>query len=100
MVFESVGWSVINFGPNTPLYSLKSGIENNDPEIICISGSIFDDVERLTMDYNSFLSDLGPNRPKIVLGGRAFEKEDIRQRFSADCYPLSFTQLAEFAESQ
>ncbi|NNE68516.1 MAG: helix-turn-helix domain-containing protein [Pyrinomonadaceae bacterium] len=99
MIFESEGWSVINFGPNTPLYSLMSGIENNDPKMICISASMILDVERVSMDYKEFLENLGSERPKIAIGGRAFEKEDIRERFSADYFPKTFTELSQIAQS-
>lgn len=96
LVFESLGWSVINFGPNTPFFSLLSAIEDNRPHTICISGSIISDVERLTMDFERLTESIDMSKSRIIMGGRAFRDPDIRKRFPADFYPDTFQDLAAF----
>jgi len=99
-VFESHGWSVLNFGPNTPLFSLYFQIKCNEPDIVCIAGTILEDVERLTMDYSKFAKKaVEISRPKFIIGGRAFRSEGIRERFPADFYPETFQDLADILRS-
>lgn len=95
MVFESCGWSVLNFGPNTPFFSLKDECLKEKPDIICISASLLPDFDRLAADYSSFRSMID-KETKIVLGGHGFDDEDTRSRFPASCYPKSFKDLSEF----
>ncbi len=97
MVFESEGWEVMNFGSNTPLFSVADEVIHHCPDLICISSTIMSDVERLSRDYDSFRKRIRTRNLPIVLGGRAFEDKKIHQRFPADHYPESFEELAKLA---
>ena len=97
MVLESKGWSVLNFGANTPFFSLKDECLKENPDVICISASMLPDFDRLAADYSSFRSMIS-KETKVVLGGHGFDDPDTRSRFPADCYPMSFKDLADFIQ--
>ncbi len=99
MTIENEGWEVMNFGANTPLYSLAEEVLQHTPHIICISATIINDVERLSRDYKSFTEQLSKSKTLIILGGRAFKDEQIRQRFPAKFYVQSFAETAEITRS-
>lgn len=99
MVYENCGWNVLNFGPNTPLFSLHKEIKNNKPDMLCVSGCILEDIERLTLDFKRLNSLLSGTLTKLVLGGRAFSDIEIRNRFPADHYPNTFSELADYIRS-
>lgn len=99
MIFESYGWNVLNFGPNTPLFSLHKEIKNHKPEMLCISACILEDIERLTRDFQSLRAVTSSTSAKLTLGGRAFVDNEIRERFPADHYPQNFTDLAGIIRS-
>jgi len=98
IIIENEGWEVLNFGANTPLYSLAEEVLQHSPEMICISATIMTDVERLSRDYKSFAEQISKLKIPIVLGGRAFKDERIRPRFPADYYVRSFSEVAELAQ--
>jgi len=98
-VLENEGWEVLNFGANTPLYSLAEEILQHAPELICISATMMGDVERLSRDYKVFTEQIGKLKIPIVFGGRAFADEQIRRRFPANLYARSFTEVINFTQS-
>ena len=97
MIFETEGWEVMNFGANTPLYSLTDEILHHTPEAVCVAATTMSDYDRLARDYTTFRSRIGKLKSPVILGGRVFKDSRIRQRFPADFYAESFSQLAEFA---
>ena len=99
MTFENEGWEVMNFGANTPLYSLAEEVLQHSPDIICISATIINDVERLSRDYKTFIEQIAKSKIPILLGGKAFKDEQIRRRFPARSYLQSFTETAEFTQN-
>lgn len=96
IILESRGWEVLNFGSNTPLYSLTSEVLQHSPKLICISAAVIHDLERLTRDYKEFRLDINQNNTVIVIGGKGFHDERVRQRFSANFYAESFSELNGF----
>lgn len=97
ITLENEGWEVLNFGANTPLYSLKEEIKKHSPEMVCISATIFNDIERLSRDFAEFRDLAIKQKTSIVLGGKIFEDECVKKRFPADLYAQSFNEVAEFA---
>lgn len=97
ITLENEGWEVLNFGANTPLYSLKEEIQKHSPELICISATIFNDIERLSRDFADLRELAVKQKTSIVLGGRIFDDECIRKRFPADLYAQNFREVAEYA---
>lgn len=100
MTLESEGWEVMNFGPNTPLFSLAEEIGRHSPELVCISSTLMDNIERAARDYEDFRQRTSKKKFRILLGGRTFTDEAIRARFPADAYPDSFSQVAGIARRQ
>ena len=86
------------FGSNTPLFSLTDEVKHHSPDLICISSTIMNDVERLSRDYETFYRKARSLRIPVVLGGRSFEDPKIHARFPADHYPVNFTELVDIAQ--
>lgn len=99
ITIENEGWEVLNFGANTPLYSLKEEIIKHLPDMICISATMMNDIERLSRDYLDLREIADKNKISIILGGRIFRDECVRKRFPGDAYADSFDEVAEFARS-
>jgi excisionase family DNA binding protein len=98
-ILENEGWEVLNFGANTPLYSLGEEILRHTPELVCVSATIMTDIERLARDYKIFLEQIAKLKIPVIFGGRAFADEQIRRRFSADLYARSFGEVVNFTQS-
>ena len=99
ITFENEGFEAVNFGASTPLYSLVEEVLRYAPQIVCVSATIVNDLERLSRDYKSFREQTAKLKAPVLLGGRVFEDEQIRRRFDAEFYARSFTEVAEFARS-
>ncbi|MCS6873963.1 MAG: B12-binding domain-containing protein [Pyrinomonadaceae bacterium] len=98
MIFESHGWEVMNFGSNTPVYSLAEETLVHSPEVICIASTVMEDYDRLARDYSHFRSRISRLKIPVILGGRMFQDERVRSRFPAEYYPSSFSELSRFIE--
>ncbi len=96
MTFESEGVEVLNFGSNTPLYSFAEEVLHHSPNLVCISATIITDIERISRDFKEFQAKIAKLKIPIILGGRVFADECLRQRFAADFYPQSFSALTQF----
>ena len=98
VVLESSGWEVLNFGANTPLYSLTEEILQHSPELICVSATLILDLDRTTRDYKDFRHEAVKHDVSIVLGGSTFKDETVRRRFPAHLHAESFNHLFAFAQ--
>ncbi len=99
MTFEDEGWEVLNFGANTPLKCLAKEISRHLPTVVCISATIIADVELLARHYKCFAERVSKLKIPILLGGRAFKDEEIRQRFPAEFYAENFEQTTKFTQN-
>lgn len=99
ITLENEGWEVMNFGANTPLYSLTDEILHHTPEAVCIAAAIINDYERVARDYKEFRARIAKLKIPVVLGGRAFADERQRARFPAELYAENFTEFAEFLKN-
>jgi excisionase family DNA binding protein len=98
MTLESLGWDVMNFGANTPLFSIADEILHHSPQIVCISSTVMENIERTSYDYKAFCEKISKQKTRILLGGNIFNDENIRSRFPAESYPKSFTEVARIAK--
>ncbi len=96
LTFESEGWEVLNFGANTPLFSLATEVLVHKPHIVCLSSTVMDNLERTSRDYKDFCEKVCKTKTKIIIGGQTFTDKNLRSRFPADLYPQSFADVAEF----
>jgi len=95
IIIENEGWEVLNYGANTPLYSLAEEVVQHSPKIVCLSATVVNDVERLARDYKNFSEQISKLKIPILIGGRIFEDERVRQRFPAQYYARNFAEVAE-----
>jgi excisionase family DNA binding protein len=100
IAIENEGFEVINFGASTPLYCMADEVVQHSPDMVCISATVVNDLERLTRDYKDFKERIAKLGIPILLGGRAFQDENLRRRFKSEFYARSFTHIAEFARDQ
>ena len=98
IILESAGWQVVNFGANLPFHSLGAEIVKRKPELVCISVTVINELERAALDYRTLQTQICKLNAKVVFGGRAFADERIKKRFPADLHADSFARLLEFAQ--
>ena len=98
MTLENDGWEVMNFGANTPLYSLGDEVLYHTPELVCISATIISDYERAARDYHEFRSRIAKLKIPVIMGGRVFENARVRARFPAELHAETFAQVGKFAK--
>lgn len=99
IILENIGWEVINFGANTPLYSLTDEVAQYKPNLICISAKTIPDVERFSREYRAFRAEAVKMKVPIALGGSIFDDSRVKNRFEAELFPKNFTDLENFAKS-
>ncbi len=56
LILERQGFEVINYGANSPLFSISDEISRYSPSLICISMTTSEDIERASRDYRDFYS--------------------------------------------
>lgn len=98
ITLENEGWEVMNFGANTPLYCLAEEVLRHLPKIVCISATVLSDLERLSRDYKNFTEQIAKLKVSVIVGGRVFADEQIRQRFPANLYAESFNEVVGFTK--
>lgn len=96
ITIENEGWEVLNFGANTPLYCLMEEISKHLPDLVCISSTIINDIERLSRDFVNFRKSAVKQKVSVILGGKIFDADCMRKRFPADLYAQNFAEVAEF----
>jgi len=98
VTIENEGWEVVNFGANTPFFSLGEEIEQYKPQVICLSATYISDLERLSRDFRELKEIAARLKISIILGGKIFDDDHLRRRFPAELYAESFVQVAHFVE--
>jgi len=98
MTLENLGFEVVNFGANTPLYSFAEEVLQFSPALVCVSATVMENVERASRDYKDFRAQFAKIKTSVVLGGRAFNEQNITRRFPAELRARTFTELAAFAQ--
>lgn len=96
VTIENEGWEVMNFGANTPLFSLNEEILQYAPNAVCLSATYLGELERLSRDYKEFRETAVKLKIPIILGGKIFDDDHIRRRFPAELYAESFAEVADF----
>jgi excisionase family DNA binding protein len=96
MMIEIEGWDTTNLGPNTPLFALRDMVVQQKPNLICISARTILDLDRATTEYRQLRRVIEKIGSAVVLGGEGFRDPTLRQRFEADIYPKSFSELSGF----
>lgn len=97
-LLEAEGWSVIYLGPLTPLFSFADTIGKLKPELVCVSATMADDLERAARDYETLRRAASKHGAKIIMGGLALEDERVRARFRGALYAATMHDLLSILE--
>jgi excisionase family DNA binding protein len=98
VTIENEGWEVMNFGANTPFFSLNEEVVQYHPQVVCLSSTYIENLDRLARDYKELRETTHKLKIPVILGGKPFEDDNIRRRFPAEFYAESFDQVAHFIE--
>ena len=98
LMLESKGWTVINLGANTPLFSLQEMVGRQRPQLVCISARAIADLDRAAAEFAQLRRFADKLQTKIVLGGEAFRDPNMRVRFPADFFPADFPAFSRLVE--
>ena len=97
-LLEGEGWTVIYLGPFTPLFTFTDAVNIIKPDLVCISATIADDLERTTRDYEHLRRAASKHKTRIVIGGLALNDEQARARFRGTYYASTFYDLMGFLQ--
>lgn len=92
-ILEAEGWRVISLGTHTPLFSFGDAINRFKPDLVCISSTIIDNLERVARDYNALHRRASKHGTRLLVGGMALENDDIRARLRGALYVSSLYEL-------
>jgi excisionase family DNA binding protein len=97
LTLEARGWEVVNLGMSTPFYALAEAVARFVPRLVCVASTVFRQTDRAAREYGEFVAALKSAGASVVLGGAGFQGEGVRQRFPADLYAATFSELEEHA---
>jgi excisionase family DNA binding protein len=92
-LLESNGWRVIYFSSPTPLFSFAEAVDRFKPQLVCISITMADNIERARRDYEDLRRAAERHHTKVVLGGTALTDDAVRARFPESIYAGSLNDL-------
>jgi len=98
-MLKAAGWSVIALGPHTPLFTFASAIGRFKPDLLCLSITMTEYLERAARDYEALRRAASKHGTRIVVGGRAMDDEQVRARFRGAHYAATLSDLAEMIET-
>lgn len=96
-LLELEGWNVITLGMNTPFFSFRDAVERHRPDLVCISSTLLNDLDRQSREYaelGALARDVGA---QVVIGGAGFSEQAVRARFPHDAYCENLRDLLKFA---
>lgn len=98
-LLESNGWQVVYFGQHTPLFSFAEAVTRFKPELVCISITMSDNLERAARDYEGLRRAASKQKTRIVIGGAALRDEEVRARFRGASYAATLQDLLDVIRS-
>jgi excisionase family DNA binding protein len=98
VTLENEGWEVLNFGANTPLFSLGDETSQHLPNAVCLSATYLSDLDRAARDYKEFRENVVRLKIPLIVGGKIFDDDLIRRRFPAELYAETFAEAAGYIE--
>lgn len=94
-LLEAEGWRVISLGTHTPLFSFADAVSRFHPDLICISATMADNMERAARDYKGLYRAASKHGTRIVIGGAGFHEQEVRDRFEGASYAASLYELID-----
>jgi excisionase family DNA binding protein len=98
MVLLDGGWDAINFGPHTPLASLRKALVEFRPRLLWLSVSHAICVEAFLADYRELYREAQRAGTAVAVGGRVLTAE-VRANMPYTTFGEGLTHLAAFARS-
>lgn len=92
-LLEIEGWRVISLGTHTPLFSFADAVSRFHPDLICISATMADNMERAARDYIGLYRAASKHGTRIVIGGTGFQGREVRDRFEGASYAANLYEL-------
>jgi MerR family transcriptional regulator, light-induced transcriptional regulator len=99
-LLESEGWKVIYFGSPTPLFAFAEAVDRFSPQLVCISITMADHIERARRDYEDLRRAAERQQTKIILGGAALTDPAVRARFPEAHYADSLHDLLDLIKKE
>ena len=99
-LLESQDWQVIYFGSPTPLFSFAEAVDRFKPQLVCISITMADHIERARRDYEDLRRAAERQQTTIVLGGAALTDTAVRARFPESHYADSLHDLLNLVKKE
>jgi methanogenic corrinoid protein MtbC1 len=75
-VLEADGWDVRFLGSNLPAAGIVQAVEEHRAEVLAVSCTLFSNVPSVVALLDAVRGTLGPQAPRILLGGGAFRLAD------------------------
>src|SRR2546423_349712 len=94
-LLESEAWKVIYFTSPTPLFSFAEAVDRFKPQLVCISITMADNIERARRDYEDLRRAAERQHTQVVLGGAALTDAAVRARFPESHYAGSLHDLLD-----
>ena len=92
-LLEAEGWDVVYLGSHTPLFSFAEAINRFKPQMVCISITMVDNIERAVRDYETLRRAAAKRKTRIVIGGAALKDNEVRARFRDALYAETLHDL-------
>ncbi|HEY9232285.1 MAG TPA: cobalamin-dependent protein [Blastocatellia bacterium] len=99
-LLESEGWKVIYFGSPTPLFAFAEAVDRFSPQLVCISITMADHIERARRDYEDLRRAAERQQTKIIVGGAALTDPAVRARFLEAHYADSLHDLLDLIKKE
>jgi MerR family transcriptional regulator, light-induced transcriptional regulator len=94
-LLEGQSWKVIYFSSPTPLFSFAEAVDRLKPQLVCISITMADNIERARRDYEDLRRAAERQHTQIILGGAALNDAAVRARFPDSTYADSLHDLLD-----
>jgi excisionase family DNA binding protein len=98
-LLETEGWKVVYLGSHTPLFSFTEAINRFKPQVVCISITMMDNLERAVRDYEALRRAALKHETKIIIGGTALKNDEVRARFRNALYLETLHDLLRIVAS-
>lgn len=98
-LLETEGWKVVYLGSHTPLFSFAEAINRFKPQVVCISITMTDNLERAVRDYEALRRTALKHETKIIIGGTALKNDEVRARFRDALYLETLHDLLKIVTS-
>lgn len=99
-LLESQNWRVVYLGGHTPLFSFAEAINKLNADLVCISITMTDNIERAARDFEGLRRAAAKRNAKIILGGAALEDDEVLARFRGAYYARTLQEFLDLVNDQ